>query len=79
MKSNYNFSFFQPFDYGRKHVLRSSLLHNSRWLFGIYHNGNLSDLETNSTDLDNVAVIKYPLSFLNVQPQNDMVRIDDRM
>ncbi|CAC5418398.1 unnamed protein product [Mytilus coruscus] len=60
----------KPFEYGRKHVVRSSLIHNSRWLLGIFHNGDLSVLETNcSTVLDNVAVIQFPTSFQN-KPQH---------
>ncbi|CAG2217229.1 GRIN [Mytilus edulis] len=56
----------KPFEYGRKHVVRSSLIHNSRWLLGIVDNGDISVLETNySTVLDNVAVIQYNTSVLN--------------
>ncbi|XP_063428109.1 glutamate receptor ionotropic, kainate 2-like isoform X1 [Mytilus trossulus] len=63
----------KPFDYGRKHMVRSSLLHNSRWLLGIFHDGDISVLETNSsTELDNVAVIQYPTSLLNEYQQNEL-------
>ncbi|CAC5375407.1 GRIK2 [Mytilus coruscus] len=63
----------KPFDYGRINMVRSSLLHNSRWLLGIFHDGDLSVLETNSsTKLDNVAVIQYPTSLLNKYQQNEL-------
>ncbi|CAG2211131.1 GRID1 [Mytilus edulis] len=69
----------KPFDYGRKHVVRSSLIHNSRWLLGIFHNGDTYEQETNySTVLDNVAVIKFPTSFLNKsQHHTDTINLCD--
>ncbi|CAG2195718.1 GRID1 [Mytilus edulis] len=68
----------KPFDYGRKHVVRSSLIHNSRWLLGIVDNGDISVLETNySTVLDNVAVIQYRTSVLN-KPQHHTNKMDFR-
>ncbi|CAG2221653.1 GRIN [Mytilus edulis] len=63
----------KPFDYGRKNMVRSSLLHKSKWLLGIFHDCDLSEMETNSSsDLDNVAVIQYPTSLLNKYQQNEL-------
>ncbi|CAC5375410.1 unnamed protein product [Mytilus coruscus] len=63
----------KPFDYGRKNMVRSSLLHKSRWLLGIFDDCDLSVLETNSSSaLDNVAVIQYPTSLLSKFKQNKM-------
>ncbi|CAC5387676.1 GRIK3 [Mytilus coruscus] len=50
----------QPFDFGRKHVWRNSLLHFSRWLVGVYHRDEQNIFEANSNiTFDNIAVIHY--------------------
>ncbi|CAG2217228.1 GRID1 [Mytilus edulis] len=63
----------RPLIMDEKNMVRSSLLHKSKWLLGIFHDCDLSEMETNSSsDLDNVAVIQYPTSLLNKYQQNEL-------
>lgn len=52
--------FSQPFDYGRKHVWRNSLLHFSRWLVGVIDHTSIKELEVSTNiPFDNVAVLHF--------------------
>ncbi|CAC5406414.1 unnamed protein product [Mytilus coruscus] len=65
----------KPFDFGRKHVWRNSLLYFSSWLVGIFDTGNLTILENNSScAFDNIAIIKYPTIMLKSQQQQQAVK-----
>ncbi|XP_063399364.1 glutamate receptor ionotropic, delta-1-like [Mytilus trossulus] len=61
----------KPFDYGRRNVWRSALLHFSRWLVAVFHSGTLTALETNnSCPFDNVAVLQFP----TIQMHNSQIQ-----
>lgn len=64
----------QPFDFGRKHVWRNSLLHFSRWLVGVFHRDeqNVFEVSYNIT-FDNIAVIHYLTSSENQQHNQTVI------
>lgn len=64
----------QPFDFGRKHVWRNSLLHFSRWLVGVFHRDEQNVFEGSyNITFDNIAVIHYLTSSENQQHNQTVI------